>query len=264
MKNRFGLIIRRKIFIIIFIILMVFAGLIIYWYALNIREKNRLASENVNILTAKTEIKAGTRLTEDIIEKQKIPRKIFNKNFITDLNDISGKTILEDISAGEIITNEMVQGLENSDEKYLKFSASIPPGLRAVSIPVNYYGEKSLPDIGDRVDIISIFFDSKNDTIVCNTVLQRKEIILMEGRSHDSADAEDAVDSGNIDGSGPVMLGGFDGILTGNEKTGSSSGPVIMTFYLSPNEVERIFLSLESGTLNASVCPGGNENIIED
>jgi len=258
MQNRVTLILRRKILIFIFIIILVFAGLLIYWYALNIKEKNKLNSENISILTAGTAIKAGTIFTEEVIDVQKIPKKIFNKDFITDLNIIAGKAALEDIATGEIITSEKIKGLKNSNEKYIKFSSSIPAGLRAVAIPVNYYGEKSLPDIGDMVDIISVFFDKEKNAISCITVLRSKEIILIEGRENENEESGNGIDKGSIENGSSFISGSLDGIFTGNGQLVNNSEPVILTFYLSPSDVEKIFIALQNGTLNVSVCPGND------
>jgi Flp pilus assembly protein CpaB len=254
MQSRITLILRRKIFIFIFIIILVFAGLLIYWYALNIKEKNRLNSENISIITAGTEIKAGTIFTEEVIDVQKISKKIYNEDFITDLNVIAGKAALEDIAIGEIITSEKVKGLDNIDEKYMKFSASIPAGLRAVAIPVNYYGKKSLPDIGDMVDIISVFFDKEKDAVSSITVLKSKEIILIEGRENESEEYGNGTNKESINNGGSFISGSLDGIFSGNGESVNYSEPVIITFYLNPSDVEKIFIALQNGTLNVSVC----------
>lgn len=254
MLGRFGLIIRRKILIIIFIVLVIFAGSIIYWYILEIRERNNIASEDISIITSRKLIKEGDILKNDMIEIQKIPKKIFNSSYITDFNQIEGKIVTQDIQTGIIITNEMIEGMNNLKKKHLKFSASIPKDLRAIAIPVNFYGEKSLPDIGDYIDILTIYFDRGTDKVICETLLQKKEIILIEGReNYVTGDLES--NYRNLIGGKTVKTSSINGILSLNDQLINGYEPLIITLFLNPIEVEKTFLALQSGILNVSICP---------
>ena len=59
--NRINLIIRQKIFIIAIILMLVFAGFLIYWYLTGSNNEEQLTGGNIDIYTSRIEIKAGTQ-----------------------------------------------------------------------------------------------------------------------------------------------------------------------------------------------------------
>ncbi len=252
--NRINLIIRQKIFIIAIILMLVFAGFLIYWYLASSNNERRLTGGNIDIYTSRIEIKAGMQITKDMIEKKSIPGNIFNQKFITDVGEITGKVTALDIVKGEIISSDKIQGVESiKDSNYLEFSSYIPAGLRAVSIPVNYYGEKSLLSVGDTVDLISTLFEKTADSIISRTILWDKEIILIDGNSsrNDLADLTGKQENTGVSNDLPA----FDSILQTGTVEGLKSGNCILTLYLKPIEVEAVFLALQTGTINLSICP---------
>jgi len=252
--NRINLIIRQKIFIIAIILMLIFAGFLIYWYLSSSKNEKQLSGGNIDIYTSKIEIKAGTQIIKDMVEKKSIPGNIFNQKFITDIGEITGKITAQDIVKGEIISSDKIQGVANKkDSNYLAFSSYIPSGLRAVSIPVNYYGEKSLLNIGDKIDLVSTLYEKAADSIISQTILWDKEIILINGKSS-SNDLEDI--TGQQDNTGITNeLPSLDNILQTSTVAGSKSGNCILTLYLNPQEVEAVFLALQTGTINLSICP---------
>ncbi len=252
--NRINLIIRQKIFIIAIILMLVFAGFLIYWYLAGSKNENQYADGNMDIYTSRVEIKAGIQITKDMIEKKSIPGNIFNQKFITDVSEITGKATALDIAKGEIISSDKIQGVESAkDSSYLAFSSYIPAGLRAVSIPVNYYGEKSLLSVGDTVDLISTLFEKTTDSITSRTIMWGKEVILIDGKRS----GNDLTDlSGRQENTGESSdLPAFDSILGAGTTEGFRSGNCILTLYLKPVEVETVFLALQTGTINLSICP---------
>jgi len=50
--------------------MLVFAGFLIYWYLSSSKSQNQYAGGNIDIYTSKIEIKAGTQITKDMIEKK--------------------------------------------------------------------------------------------------------------------------------------------------------------------------------------------------
>jgi Flp pilus assembly protein CpaB len=252
--NRINLIIRQKIFIIAIALMLVFAGFLIYWYLNASNNEKQLAGGNIYIYTSRIEIKAGTQITKDMIEKKSIPGNIYNQKFITNVNEITGKVTVLDIVKGEIISSDKVQGVEGAKESsYLAFSSYIPAGLRAVSIPVNYYGEKSLLSVGDNVDLISTLFEKTTDSIISRTILRDKEIILIDGKNSSNDLADLSGQKGTTSASNDLPA--FDSILKTDTAEGLKSGNCILTLYLKPIEAETVFLALQTGTINLSICP---------
>jgi len=242
--NRINLILRQKIFSIIFILVSVLGGLFIYWYISSLKSKIPENTQYREIYIARVDIRKGEEISEDLLEKQKLPECIFSEKFVLDKNQILGKKVGSDILKGEIIFADKVEGAALSQSSNLKFSSYIPKNLRAVSVPINYFGDSSLLRVGDRVDIISTYYECSGGELKSDTILSGKEVILAESNFGSST-------SDSIGGSGSFLSG----MPIEEDFRSSSPGSfIIMTFYLEPGEAEIIFLALERGVLNLSVC----------
>jgi len=242
--NRINLILRQKIFSIIFILVSILGGFFIYWYISSLKSKIPEDTQYREIYIAKVNIRKGEEISENLLEKQKLPECIFSEKFVLDEGQILGKKTNSDILKGEIIFADKVEGAALSQSSNLKFSSYIPKNLRAVSVPVNYFGDSSLLRTGDRVDIISTYYEYSGGELKSDTILSEKEVILAESNFGNSM-------SNSIGDNGNFLLG------TATEedfRSGSLGSFIIMTFYLEPSEVEIIFLALERGVLNLSIC----------
>jgi len=244
--NRISLIIKQRMFGIIFIIIAVMGGVIIFWYISNLKEKISEDTDCKQVFITKTDIVQGDKITEELIESQKIPENIFTENFATDKSEIIGKEVTENISEGEIIIRDKIKGMELDDGSGFSFSSYIPYDLRAVSVPVNFYGNGPFIRAGDRVDLISTYYEQGNSTLCSDTVLSEKEIVFISsGRLGDYPGDEDS-------GSNLLIDSMFD---SSPVKSGSGSIQLVLTFYLDTSEAEEVFLALERGMLNLSLCP---------
>jgi Flp pilus assembly protein CpaB len=244
-----SLILRQKLLSIIFIAVAVFGGIFIFWYINNLKSKNLESINCKEIFTAKADINLKQEITENLLEKQKIPLNIFNEKFITDLNQIKGKKAICNISKGEIISKDKIEGEALNENSYLKFSSYIPDGLRAVNVPVNYYGDVSVLRVGDKVDIISVYYDQTNSQLISEAVLSEKEIILTVNEQNGISNKNGENSSSNKNDSSLM-----DNVFDSNYASSAFSNSMIITFYLTPVEVEKIFLALERGVLNLSIC----------
>jgi len=245
--NRISLIIKQRMLSIIFIIIAVTGGIFVFWYVSNLKAKISEDTSYNQIFIAKTDIKKDEEITGELIEAQKIPGDIFSEKFIIDEDKILGKKAASDILEGEIIRKDKLEGGGVNSDNYfdLSFSSYIPYDLRAVSIPVNLYGGKSLLEEGDRVDLVSTYYEQENSILYSETILSEKEIILINSSLEESC-AGDENDSG---GFLPVSM------FNGSQVDSNYRKLVIITFYLSKSEVEKVFLALERGVLNLSICP---------
>ena len=188
-----------------------------------------------------------------MFDRQNISENIFSERFITDEVQITGRIVLTDILEGEIITADKLEGFEDNSSFSLSFSSYIPGGLRAISIPVKYYEDPGLLNIGDRIDIISTYYRAGDDTLYSETVLAGKEIILM-------GNVPDNNEYGNTAGREDILSGSLFDQDTGTYGLGRM---LIITFYLEPHESENIFTALDRGLLNLSVLPKINPRIIK-
>ncbi|MCJ7666603.1 MAG: hypothetical protein MUO59_07710, partial [Actinobacteria bacterium] len=134
---------------------------------------------------------------------------------------------------------------------------SIPYGLRAVSLPISFFGDVSGIRQGDMVDIISVFYDPDSNGLYSEVILSQKEIILLvySGNDQDSGEYQDA------GGSGYLGDGIFGEISSGNGIGGQFKKILVITFYLETIEAEKAFMAIESGQLYLSLCPSKREEI---
>jgi Flp pilus assembly protein CpaB len=242
--NRISLIIRQRILSIIFIFVSLAGGVFIFWYISSLKEK---IPENINynqIFIARNDIEKGEKITADLIEMQRISADIFSGRFIVDKNEIVGKEVITDILKGEIITRDKLEGQSATDDFSYNFSFHIPDGLRAVSVPVSFHGDRSLLNEGDRVDLISTFYEQESGSLFSETVLSGKEVILINNNAEETY-------SGNNEGA----------FLPGLVAEESSAGSfydrhIIITLYLTVAEAEEIFRAIERGVVNLSICRG--------
>lgn len=126
----------------------------------------------VNVVAAKTDIKAGTKLNSEMLEVRqadflKAPDSGFN-----DSGMLVGKITLSDIKTGDFITKDKIIGIKG-------VNFNIPAGMRAITIPTQYIqGLASYITVGSRIDIIST---SKGNGSKPEIVLQNIRIISLEG-----------------------------------------------------------------------------------
>ncbi len=240
--NRISLIIRQRILSIIFIFISLAGGVFIFWYISSLKEK---IPENINynkIFIARNDIEKGEKITADLIEMQKISADIFSGRFIVDKNEIVGKEVITDILKGEIITRDKLEGQYATDDFSYSFSFYIPDGLRAVSVPVSFYGDRSLLNEGDRVDLISTFYEQESGNLFSEAVLSEKEVILINNNVEETYSGND---EGNF----------LPGLVTEESFVGSFyHRHIIITLYLTVAEAEEIFRAIERGVVNLSLC----------
>ncbi|MDD3013176.1 MAG: Flp pilus assembly protein CpaB [Candidatus Gastranaerophilales bacterium] len=124
----------------------------------------------LKVTVAKIDIKAGTKLTADMLELKEHPSDKITDDNIKDLSLLIGQVVSEDINTGIPVTKSKTLGL-----RYINLD--IPPGMRAITIPVGYIqGLASNITVGSKIDVISV---KKNDTP--EFLLQGVKIISLEG-----------------------------------------------------------------------------------
>ncbi len=242
--NRMSLIIRQKILSIVFIIISLAGGVAIFFYINNLKENIPEEVSYNQVFIARADIRKDEEITAELLEEQKIPANIFGDKFIIDKNEIIGETAVLDILKGEIITKDKLERESSGNGFNLSFSSYIPYDLRAVSIPVNFYGNKSLINEGDKVDLISTYYEPASSVLYSETLLTEKEIILIENNLNESYPENEGSNESFLLGS-----------VTDSDLLNSySENSLVITFYLSKSEAEEVFMAIERGTVNLSIC----------
>lgn len=239
--NRLSLIIKQKIISIVFIIVAIIGGVMIYFYISNLKSDSIDEPGLKEVLISKEEICKGSVIKSEMMERQKISKNIFGSKFISDENEILGMKVKDNICKGEIISKDKIIGINNLPDKNLKFSAYIPLSENAVTIPVTYWGDTSLVNIGDKVNVISTYYEKENGILKSEIVLNEKEIMVISG-------LEDLDVKNRTKNSGLSMLN------SNNDAIETGSQIIYFTFYLNKEETVQIFSALEKGNLNIAIC----------
>ncbi len=238
--NRASLIFKQKFISILFIIIAIAGSILIYFYILNIKSSVPEDSNSNEVLIANEEIRAGVEITKEMIGKQKISKNIFSNNFIAEENGIIGKQAVDTILKGEIISTQKIEGIDESIDKNLKFSTYIPVYKKAATIPVTYWGDISLISVGDKIDVISTYYEKDSSNLKSEIVLAGKEIIIISGQENQ--------DNENKKNNSALSILSPDTVLI------NESQMIYFTFYLSEEEIKKVFEAIQKGNLNIAIC----------
>jgi Flp pilus assembly protein CpaB len=238
--NRASLIFKQKFISIIFIIIALAGSILIYFYVSNLKPSSAEDAFSNEVLIAKEVIKAGAEITIEMIGKQKISKNIFSNNFISNENEIIGKLTKDTILKGEIISTEKIKGIDESKDKNLKFSTYIPLFKKAATVPITYWGDISLICIGDKIDVISTYYEKDSSDLKSEIVLANKEIIIISSQQNQTNE--------NQKNNSALSILNSDTVLTEGGNT------FYMTFYLDEEEIKTVFEAIQKGNLNIAIC----------
>ena len=140
----------NRIVLILSLVLGVITAGLIFGY-LETTKKTLDTTTYVEIIVAKEAINPKTTITNNHIEKKKIPSIYKHAREITDAREIVGRVALVSINAGQSIMDNQIVKLGESKEG---LSYKIPEGKRAFSVAIDdVIGVAGLIKVGDRVDI---------------------------------------------------------------------------------------------------------------
>lgn len=136
---------------------------------------------------------------------------------------------------------------ENSlslEEEQKEIHRGIPQGMKEINLPVSFFGDHKVLEKGNRVDIISTYYKEEAGSLYSERIIADREIIRLE--SGKSQEIEDDLSLGD------VLI--YDGI-SGTGAAIDMSNILVMTFFLTDDEVLKSFTALESGMLYIALCP---------
>jgi hypothetical protein len=119
----------------------------------------------------------------------------------------------------------------------------IPQGMKEINLPVNFFGDHSVLDEGDRVDIISTYYEEEAGSLCSERIITDREIIRLEaGGSQEIGDGLTLGDAFIYDG------------ISGTGTDINIGNILVMTFFLTDDEVLKSFTALERGMLYIALC----------
>ena len=161
---------RRKLprssFVLISIALVcaVAAALVMRAYAHRIDVVRPDGGSPITVVAAAEDVQRGAVLTEDALEVVTVPSRFAPPGAMRDLTRATGRIVVSDIAAGEILTRLRLAGTRSGPT-----AALVPPGMRAVEVPVaGAVGVKP----GDLVDVIATFGGGGAHTEVAGEALE--------------------------------------------------------------------------------------------
>ncbi|MHB1347416.1 MAG: flagella basal body P-ring formation protein FlgA [Candidatus Humimicrobiaceae bacterium] len=238
--NRASLIFKQKFISIVFIAIALAGSILMYFYISKIKSFPMEETFSNEVFIAKEEITAGEEITPEMINKQKISKNIFSNNFIFDEKKIIGKPAADNILKGEIISSEKIEGSDDLLYKELKFSSYIPLFEKAAAVPVIYWGDISLICIGDKIDVISTYYEKDSGDLKSEIVLANKEIIIIYSQKNQEDE--------NLKNNSALS------VLNPETVLGNESKRLCLTFYLNDEEMKKVFGALQKGELNIAIC----------
>lgn len=239
--NRLTLIVKQRIISVIMLIISVTGGIFIYLYLDYMKSSNtEIAGQKIIVMNA--DIEEGEIIDRSDISIETVPEEIFSDSYLVSEESVIGKIATEEIIKGEILTKDKIEGYDDGPEIPSSISSYIPINLKAVSVPLRYYGNTDFLNKGDRIDIVSVYYDDEKSMVVSETILRAKELISLFYNTDNSIEGDE----------GGLFFESFETPTI--DKRGDITRSITGTFYLDEDETEAIFLALEKGVLNVAIC----------
>jgi pilus assembly protein CpaB len=125
------------------------AGLVMQAYAHRLDRTRPDGGPPVTVVAAATLVRRGAVLTEAVLEMATVPSRFAPPGALSDVARAVGRVAAADIAAGEILTNLRLAGARSGPT-----ASVVPPGMRAVEVPV---ASAVAVAPGDLVDVIATF-----------------------------------------------------------------------------------------------------------
>jgi hypothetical protein len=112
--------------------------------------------ETVNVVTVTQRVSRGDLITERVVSLEPIPRELMSPIYFTDISAVVGKRARVDLQANMFMTSGLItETIDDLTTFGSNAALSIPPGMVAVSIPIDRLSSVSYaPQAGDHVNVI--------------------------------------------------------------------------------------------------------------
>ncbi|HEX6988795.1 MAG TPA: Flp pilus assembly protein CpaB [Bacillota bacterium] len=135
------------------------------------------AEDMLDVVFAAQTVPAKTQLTSEMLEVRSVPVQYVPRGALQALADAVGRVTTVPLAEGEILLSGKLTG----EETKTGLAYHVPPGHRAISIPVNEIsGVGGFLQPGDRVDVIVSFTDPADETEKRGiSVLEMQNLLLL-------------------------------------------------------------------------------------
>lgn len=219
---------NKGLLIIALVLSLLTTGLV---YSYLKRTSGSVSANSVEVVIAKTDIGAKTKITADMLQITKVPALYLQPGGVQDVKDVIGVVAKESIAAGEQITRQRLL----RDGKSAGFTGTIPQDKRAITIGVTEVtGVAGFAKAGDYVDVVVTFDKNAAGDNVSQLVLQNV-LVLAANRETEGGGAETANSNGK------------------DKKDISKTATV--TLAVTPEEVGKLTLSEDKGKVRLVLRP---------
>ncbi len=201
----------------------------------------------VNVVVSSQDIKAGTKITSDMLDIATISSRSQLQGAISDRAAVTGLTTRYPFQKGEQFTTAKL----GQTEKDQGFVGVIPAGKRAISIPVTEITSVGgLILAGNHIDITAVLTKGTGTSAVseASTLLQDVEVLSVAQTAQKSTARLDANGNPITDGS----------ISTAPDNTTAKPSAKSITVAVTPEQVATIALAEEQGKIYLSLRPPGD------
>jgi pilus assembly protein CpaB len=206
----------------------------------------------VQIVAAAESLKAGQKLTSDMLTTKSLPTTAVGANAIQNPASIVGQTTRYPVPEGTLLTSDLLV----APAKVNSLSFQIPPGLRAMTVPVsNNDSPATLTAPGDFVDVMV----SAKATVLGQPV-SAAQVAL--GRNPGDIDAVVTVLQNvqvlSVDRS--IVPDGvpYDSSVRGTPPSGKDNVG-FFTLALTPDQAQLLWLAQQQGKLGIILRPFGDD-----
>lgn len=224
----------RKKLLIAAVIVGLFAALSVYFYVQEQQEEvQQYVGEEFTeeVIVAAVDIPAGESLKEEHVTTEDVPEEFLPANplMAQDVDIYLGQPVAEDIDAGAMV---LTSDFAVAEEQMTTLSTRVPPGERAMTIPVDTIsGVAGLLQPGDRVDIMGTFPIHEEDEMVPETGISQGYVTMSLLQ--------------NV-----TLLAVGQSITAGGEDDGHASSYSNVTVSLTPAEAELMLIAQTRGELD--------------
>lgn len=202
-------------------------------------------SEPITVVIATQDILENIQINEEMVREEYVPRKFVQPGALTKLEYAVGRVTVAPVRKGEQVTDTKLVTFGRESGLAVK----LPQGKRAVTIAVDdVTGVAGMIKPENFVDVLATF-DFGSDAsakVYTYTILEGVQVLAVGddlGAGNMAGKMQKKEDKGIFGGGNP--LGGMGDV--GKKKT--------VTLALAPEDVQRIVLAQESGTITLSLRP---------
>jgi pilus assembly protein CpaB len=175
-----------KVFGALAVVMGLAAFLVVRGYTERVRALAPALGHPVTVVVAVRDLARGVRLSPDMLRRTTVPSRFAPPGAVRDSDRAGGRVLLAGLAEGEVLTSTRL-----APARAGPIAALVPPGFRAVTVPVQLPPGAVHP--GDRVDVLATFTTGQHHV---ETVAEALEVLAVLGEGDPTEGVADTGGSG--------------------------------------------------------------------